>query len=98
MAKILTLVLGWFANYLIFSFFKFIFSGAIGLASYKFITIIIDRYISQVVQELGYIGDLSAMVNISQFDVAISIILSAYAVKGSILAMGLFVIEQGGNH
>lgn len=97
MAKLIMIILGWFTQHLIFSFFKYIFSGFIGLASYKFIKNLIDKYINSAVSELNGVGELSAVINLAGFDTAISIILGAFAIRASIMAMGLVVIspEQG---
>lgn len=95
MSKLLTLILGWFTQHLIISVFKYIFSGFIGLASYQFVSILINRYILSAVSELNVISEIAAMMNLARFDDAISIILSAFAIRGSIISMGLVVIKGG---
>lgn len=93
MSKILMVILGWFTQDLLTTVFKCIFSGFIGLASYQFIKLLIDKYITATVSRLNAIGDLSAMLNLSGFDVAISVMLSACVIRASILALGLVVTK-----
>lgn len=97
MAKLIMLILGWFTQHLIVTVFKYIFSGFIGLASYKFIKTLIDKYINSAISQLNGIGELSAVVNLAGFDTAISIILGAFAIRASIMAMGLVVVNPQGS-
>lgn len=97
MAKLLMLILGWLTQHLIISVFKYIFSGFIGFASYQFVMVLVNRYINSAIAELNTVGELASVINLARFDVAISIILGAFAIRGSIIAMGLVVIKPQGN-
>lgn len=94
MGKLLSLVITWAVPHVIASIIKYLFSGFIGIVSYKFVLILVNRYIQSAINSLSQVDSgIAMMINLAQFDVAISIIMGAIAIKGSIIAMGLAIVK-----
>jgi hypothetical protein len=96
MGRLLTLVLSYALPQVIATVLKYIFGGVVGLVSYQFMSVLIDRYIRASIQQLSSLDPtIAAMINISGLDVCISIIFSAIVIRVSIISMGLTVTKGG---
>lgn len=97
MGKLLSLVVTWAVPYVISIIIKYIFGGVIGIVSYSFVLSLVNRYIQSAINSLNQLDNgIAMMINLSQFDVAISIIMGAMAIRGSIMAMGLTLVKSSG--
>lgn len=96
MGRLLTLVLSYALPQVIATILKYIFGGVVGLVSYQFMSVLIDRYIKASIKQLSSLDPtIAAMINISSLDVCISIIFSAIVIRVSIISMGLTVTKGG---
>ncbi|UYZ91017.1 DUF2523 domain-containing protein [Moraxella bovis] len=94
MGKLLSLVITWAVPHVIGAIIKYLFSGFIGIVSYNFVLILVNRYIQSAINSLSQVDSgIAMMINLAQFDVAISIIMGAISIKGSIIAMGLAIVK-----
>lgn len=96
MGRLLTLVLSYALPQVIATVLKYIFGVGVGLVSYQFMSVLIDRYIQASIKQLSSLDPtIAAMINISNLDVCISIIFSAIVIRVSIISMGLTVTKGG---
>lgn len=94
MGKLLSLLVTWAVPHVIGSIIKYLFSGFIGIVSYGFVLSLVNRYTKSAINSLSQVDSgIAMMINLSQFDVAISIIFGAISIKASIIAMGLAVVK-----
>lgn len=93
MGRLLGIVLSWFTTQLITAVIKYIFSGALGIASYGIVTAIFNRYINQALAELTDIEALSYIINLSRLDDALSVVIGALTIRASMLAMTIKLIS-----
>ena len=89
MPALIALILAWFSRYLIFSVFKYVFTGFLGVVSYAFMQRLIDRYINAGLAELLISDAVAPIMHISRLDDAISIIVGGMAICASIKAFGI---------
>lgn len=94
MGKLLSLLVTWAAPYVVGVIIKYLFSGFIGIVSYNFILVLLNRYINSAINSLSQVDSgIAMMINLAQIDVAISIIMGAIAIRGSIIGMGLAIVK-----
>mgnify|MGYP001242421236 CR=1 FL=1 len=91
MPAVIVIILGWFSRYLIFTVFKYVFTGFLGIVSYAFMQRLIDRYINAGLAELLNSDAVAPIMHISRLDDAISIIVGGMAICASIKALGITI-------
>lgn len=94
MGKLLSLVLSWFSSALIAAVAKWLFGGAIGFATYSVVETLFWRYINRGIAEITSIPELDFFINLSRLDDALSVVIGAMAMRASIIAMTVSVINN----
>ncbi|OOS21601.1 DUF2523 family protein [Moraxella lincolnii] len=80
---LLPTLLKWFTGFAIAKFFV---SLAVGIFTYSIIQYFFDQYINSAMQQIGYMGDVAALIGISQLDTALSIVMGALSIRAFILS------------